>query len=163
MFADTILPALDAGLQWRIIYGPTNVELLVTTPGGQIPGDYNGDNTVNAADYVVWHQSIGTQSKYDEWRANFGDIAVELFTTIPCDAGDFNGDGAVDAADYVVWHQNLRNASEVRSMAGDFWRHCAALALDRQRPGSGTKRTCARCVGRIVCQMRAVPPQTSAA
>ena len=50
-----------------------------------LPGDYNGDGTVDTADYVVW-------------KTNFGDIS--LLT-----AG--HGDGRVDAADYTVWRDNL--------------------------------------------------------
>jgi T5SS/PEP-CTERM-associated repeat protein len=40
-----------------------------------LPGDYNGDGTVNAADYVVWRKNDGTQAGYDTWRANFGRTA----------------------------------------------------------------------------------------
>jgi hypothetical protein len=36
------------------------------------PGDFNGDGSVNAADYVVWRKNDGSQAGYDEWRANFG-------------------------------------------------------------------------------------------
>ena len=41
----------------------------------QLPGDYNGDGVVDAADYVVWRDGLGatfTQSDYDVWRAHFG-------------------------------------------------------------------------------------------
>jgi glucosylceramidase len=40
-----------------------------------LPGDYNGDGHVDAADYVVWRDGLGTTftlSDYDTWRANFG-------------------------------------------------------------------------------------------
>jgi hypothetical protein len=37
-----------------------------------IPGDYNGDGAVNAADYVVWRKNNGSQEGYDTWRTNFG-------------------------------------------------------------------------------------------
>ncbi len=37
-------------------------------------GDFNNDGKVDAADYVVWREAIGTQVKYDEWRANFGNM-----------------------------------------------------------------------------------------
>jgi hypothetical protein len=40
-----------------------------------IPGDFNTDGTVDAADYVVWRNGLGTtytQTDYDAWRANFG-------------------------------------------------------------------------------------------
>jgi subtilisin family serine protease len=44
----------------------------IMTPGD---GDFNDDGTVDAADYVVWRNGLGTlytQSDYDIWRANFG-------------------------------------------------------------------------------------------
>jgi hypothetical protein len=40
-----------------------------------LAGDYNNDGTVDAADYVVWRNGLGTtytQTDYDTWRANFG-------------------------------------------------------------------------------------------
>jgi hypothetical protein len=51
-----------------------------------IPGDYNDDGTVDAADYVVWRKHSGTSTtlpndeiggmigtpQYDQWRMNFG-------------------------------------------------------------------------------------------
>jgi hypothetical protein len=40
-----------------------------------LPGDFNGDGTVDAADYVVWRKADGTQPGYDAWRANFGRTA----------------------------------------------------------------------------------------
>ncbi len=45
---------------------------LVTASLSALPGDFNGDGTVNAADYVVWRKSAGTQAGYDAWRAHFG-------------------------------------------------------------------------------------------
>lgn len=38
-------------------------------------GDFNGDGTINAADYVVWRKGLGTtytQNDYNIWRAHFG-------------------------------------------------------------------------------------------
>jgi hypothetical protein len=40
-----------------------------------LPGDFNADAAVDAADYVVWRRGLGTiysQAHYDVWRANFG-------------------------------------------------------------------------------------------
>lgn len=37
-----------------------------------LDGDYNGDGTVDAADYVVWRRNDGTPGGYDTWRENFG-------------------------------------------------------------------------------------------
>jgi hypothetical protein len=43
-----------------------------------IPGDFNADGTVDAADYIVWRKGLDTdytQADYDQWRANFGQTA----------------------------------------------------------------------------------------
>lgn len=40
-----------------------------------LPGDFNSDNKVDAADYVVWRKTINTPAKYAEWRAHFGESA----------------------------------------------------------------------------------------
>ena len=34
-----------------------------------LPGDFNNDGTVDAADYVVWRKTDGTQTGYNAWRA----------------------------------------------------------------------------------------------
>jgi hypothetical protein len=42
--------------------------------GAPIPGDFNNDSKVDAADYVVWRKGLGitfTQNDYDLWRAHF--------------------------------------------------------------------------------------------
>lgn len=53
-----------------------------------LPGDYNGDNTVDAADYTIWRNTFGStedlradgdgsgdigQGDYDFWKSRFGD------------------------------------------------------------------------------------------
>ena len=43
-----------------------------------LPGDYNEDGAVDAADYIVWRKGLGTtytQPDYDVWRAHFGQSA----------------------------------------------------------------------------------------
>jgi probable HAF family extracellular repeat protein len=43
----------------------------------QIPGDFNGNGTVDAADYVVWRKGLGTiytQGHYNIWRTHFGQL-----------------------------------------------------------------------------------------
>jgi cytochrome c peroxidase len=51
-----------------------------------LPGDYNGDGTVDPDDYAVW-------------KSNFGDTS--LLTA------DGNSDGIVNGADYTVWRNNV--------------------------------------------------------
>jgi len=44
-----------------------------------VVGDFNGNGTVDAADYVVWRDGLGTktiQPDYDVWKANFGRMAT---------------------------------------------------------------------------------------
>jgi hypothetical protein len=60
---------MPIGLYLKPIYNLTLVQLMVVN---QIPGDYNLDGTVDAADYVVWRKSDGTQDGYNSWRASFG-------------------------------------------------------------------------------------------
>jgi hypothetical protein len=57
-------------------------------PGG-LTGDYNSDNVVDAADYVVWRKNAGTTNslpndpvggtigaaQYEHWRTNLGNLA----------------------------------------------------------------------------------------
>jgi probable HAF family extracellular repeat protein len=40
-----------------------------------IPGDFNHDGRVDAADYVVWRKTGGSLGDYNTWRANFGQTA----------------------------------------------------------------------------------------
>jgi hypothetical protein len=61
------------------------------TPGSQretLPGDYNRDRVVNAADHLAWRASFGRS------------VEAEI-------GADGNGDGVVDAADYAMWRSNL--------------------------------------------------------
>jgi hypothetical protein len=51
--------------------------IRLRAPG--IPGDYNGNGVVEAADYVAWRKNPanfgGTPAGYNTWRANFGRTA----------------------------------------------------------------------------------------
>jgi hypothetical protein len=46
--------------------------VFVSSAVAHLPGDFNDDGTVDAADYVVWRKNDGTQDGYDTWRTNFG-------------------------------------------------------------------------------------------
>lgn len=62
------------------------IRRFVTT---RLPGDYNADGVVDAADYTVWRDTLGQST---DLRA------------------DGNDDKTVDAADYQVWKSNFGNA-----------------------------------------------------
>ncbi|QDU89657.1 PEP-CTERM motif protein [Pirellulimonas nuda] len=51
---------------------------------GAIPGDFNGDSMVNAADYTVWRDNLGANEN-----------------VLPPGTGD--GSGTVDVGDYTTW------------------------------------------------------------
>jgi hypothetical protein len=69
-FTSTSLPALSGGLVWNIDYGATAVTLAVV-----LPGDFNHDGSVDAADYVTWRNGPATEADYQTWRAHFGQNA----------------------------------------------------------------------------------------
>jgi hypothetical protein len=52
-------------------------------------GDYNGNNIVDAADYVIWRENLGQP------------VAMNG------DGADGNGNGMVDPGDYDVWRMNF--------------------------------------------------------
>jgi len=68
------------------IYFDLTPSVDVLQPGG-IPGDYNDDGTVNAADYSVWRNSLGA-----------------VGSNLPADG---NGNGSVDEGDYAVWKMHF--------------------------------------------------------
>jgi T5SS/PEP-CTERM-associated repeat protein len=75
-FTSEILPPLASGLDWQLQYTPNSVVLSVIST--VLPGDYNFDGKVDAADYVVWRKNpdgFGGDSGYDTWRTNFGRMA----------------------------------------------------------------------------------------
>ena len=59
------------------LYDEGSLQLTVTGVGAHEtpPGDFNGDNVVDASDYVVWRRADGTPENYETWRSNFGATA----------------------------------------------------------------------------------------
>jgi hypothetical protein len=85
-FTTTTLPNLGSQLQWQIDYEPNAVIARVLAI---LAGDYNRDDAVGAADYVMWRKTSGTSV------TSLGDGAD----------GDHNG--TIDERDYVVWRANF--------------------------------------------------------
>ncbi|MEM9185130.1 MAG: hypothetical protein AAGB00_01385 [Planctomycetota bacterium] len=88
-FADVI--NLPGGASVGIV--GTQIVLDGVTPGDLV-GDYNSDGIVNAADYTIWRDTLGSDT---DLRAN----------------GDDTGDsmGVIDAADYIAWRNNFGEMS----------------------------------------------------
>ncbi|MEX2169885.1 MAG: exo-alpha-sialidase [Pirellulales bacterium] len=57
---------------------------------GSLPGDYNGDGQVDAADYTAWRDSLGSTTNL---------------------AADGDGSGSVNQADYQLWKNQFGNQS----------------------------------------------------
>ncbi len=72
-FGTEALPSLTGNLTWNVVYNANSVSLIVL-----LPGDYNGNGIVDAADYTVWRKNPGgvyTSDDYNTWRAHFGQTA----------------------------------------------------------------------------------------
>ncbi len=72
----------------------------VTSTDGQeaLPGDYNNDGGVDAADFVVWRKGLGTnytQTDYGAWQSHFGSSKVPA--TLPADYTFTGGDSGTHA------------------------------------------------------------------
>jgi hypothetical protein len=67
---------------------------LATSQGNPpfLPGDFNRDGTVDAADYVLWRFEVSQP-------------------TVAQRNADSNGDGTVDDADYQIWRRNFGRTS----------------------------------------------------
>jgi hypothetical protein len=66
--------------------GPGTVQLTVLASSVGVPGDYNNNGTVDAADYVLWRKGGPLQNEvdtpntvnaadYTAWRARFGNTS----------------------------------------------------------------------------------------
>lgn len=81
-----------------------------------LPGDFNGDSLVDAADYTIWRNSLGA--------------TVERGT-----GADGDGDGLVDQGDYRIWKAHFGQARSVSTAANivpepaNLWTIASILAV----------------------------------
>jgi len=85
-FAESMIITFASGVEthWSILYSSTEVALEATEVFA-IPGDYNRDNSADAADYVWWRKALGTSFL----------------------SADGNQNGVVDDGDYDVWREHF--------------------------------------------------------
>ncbi len=66
---------LDTAIGW--MDGDASLEnFVIGPPPSELDGDFNHDDIVDAADYVVWRKNLGapyTAEDYGVWRAHFGE------------------------------------------------------------------------------------------
>ncbi|HEY3393537.1 MAG TPA: LamG-like jellyroll fold domain-containing protein [Lacipirellulaceae bacterium] len=65
----------DVTARFGTLDGLVNLLPVEYGPDVSLEGDFNGDGKVDAADYVVWRKTDGSQPGYVAWRANFGRTA----------------------------------------------------------------------------------------
>ena len=86
-----VWPVWFSGLGPSDVYGTSIPQGVQADIGAAefvpLPGDYNSDGNVDAADYVVWRKSLDQ-----------AELAL---------AADGNGDGEVNEEDYAVWRANF--------------------------------------------------------
>jgi GH25 family lysozyme M1 (1,4-beta-N-acetylmuramidase) len=84
--------------RWQIRYadGHTgwSAEDFLNFPDATLPGDFNGDGTVNDADYVIWRKgesrNPNSTTDYNAWRQHFGQVGgagVSVGGSVPEPAG----------------------------------------------------------------------------
>jgi hypothetical protein len=100
-FDEVNLPELPGGLVWEIEM--SDRQELVLSVVALLDGDYNVDGVVDAADYVVWRDSID-----------------ETGRGLAADGTGPNGlpDGVVNDADYQLWRANFGKTVPVPAEAG---------------------------------------------
>jgi hypothetical protein len=90
---------IDAGMNVGLPFSGSAPDvgwLEYVAPGPALPGDYNGDNFVDAADYVVWREHTNSS------------------TTLPNDVTA----GTVDDSDYAVWREHFGQTLGPASASG---------------------------------------------
>jgi hypothetical protein len=78
------------------------------SPTPTLPGDYNGNGQVDAADYTVWRNTLGSRTSL---------------------SADGDGDGLIDQGDYVVWKNGYGNRTGSGSFTGSAIPEPASLVL----------------------------------
>ena len=78
-FSTISVPTLANGLRWGLESSSGSLTFRVL-----MPGDFNGDNQIDAIDFTIWRNSQGTTGSFL--------------------MADGNGNGIVDLADYTQWN-----------------------------------------------------------
>jgi hypothetical protein len=88
----------DLEVELSLANGSSLMPNVVYLTATSVPGDYNGDGTVDAADYTVWRDTLG-QSVAEGTGA------------------DGSANGIIDAADYGVWRSQFGNSASSGSLS----------------------------------------------
>jgi hypothetical protein len=91
------LPDLSPGLSW--MFDSSDPHVLSLRVVSSLPGDYNSNGIVDAADFTVWRNTLGS-------------VGMDL-------PADGNGNSVIDQADYIVWRQNFGASDGAASVANE--------------------------------------------
>ncbi len=87
--------------------------------GSAALGDFNGDGSVNAADYVVWRKTDGGSTGYNNWRTNFGEtVGSGGAATVPEPTGIVFAIGLIFGGVCCARFKHLRRAGAGRIRSG---------------------------------------------
>jgi hypothetical protein len=86
MFTNELLPDLYGGLYYELEYSSNQVALVVEG----ILGDYNKNGEVDAADYTLWRDTLGSTT---DMRANGDNTGASM--------------NVIDEADFQLWRANF--------------------------------------------------------
>ena len=75
------------------------LELSAEMLGPELPGDFNNDGVVDAADYTVWRDTLGQ-------------------SIAPFAGADHDGSGLVDSGDYTLWQSHFGSVAAAFFGAG---------------------------------------------
>ena len=69
------VPTSGLGNIFSATLAPRSIATFIIPAVATLDGDFNGDGTVDATDYTVWRDGLGspyTEDDYLTWKANFG-------------------------------------------------------------------------------------------
>jgi hypothetical protein len=75
---DSIIAPTFNGLTPSVVQSAESVFIQVGE-AINLPGDFNLDGAVDAADYVMWRKTDGTEAGFDTWQSQFGGPAGSGF------------------------------------------------------------------------------------
>jgi hypothetical protein len=115
---------LANGQRLNPVYGASALSLTVVAGAAVsalvLPGDFNGDDRVDTADYVVYRKTLGQHLS-------------------PFTVADGNGSGIVDSGDYDIWKANFGKAKSAPAAGSSIT--FAAAAAEEAAIRSGEKWT----------------------
>jgi glucose/arabinose dehydrogenase len=91
-----------------------------------LPGDYNGNSEVDAADYVAWRNTLGQN------------------VTTPFSGADGDGDRRIDQGDYDVWRANFGRTLAAEELAESTVQGAGSKTVDRMQETRSSFKTALR-------------------